>query len=53
LHGFHVFSAVVAVDDAFGRRARVIKEYGAGEGLSQTMARFVDYVAAMAAERAA
>ena len=34
-------------------RARVIKEYGADEGLSQTMARLVDYVAAMAAERIA
>jgi uncharacterized protein YndB with AHSA1/START domain len=34
-------------------RARVIKEYSADEGLSQTMARLVDYVAAMAAERTA
>lgn len=34
-------------------RARVIKQYGADEGLSQTMARLVDYVAAMAAERTA
>jgi uncharacterized protein YndB with AHSA1/START domain len=29
-------------------RARVIKEYGADKGLAQTMARLVDYVAAMA-----
>ena len=34
-------------------RARVIKEYGADDGLLQTMARLVDYVAAMAAERTA
>jgi uncharacterized protein YndB with AHSA1/START domain len=29
-------------------RARVIREYGADKGLSQTMARLVDYVATMA-----
>ena len=29
-------------------RDRVIKEYGAGEGLVQTMARLADYVAAQA-----
>ena len=34
-------------------RARVIREYGADKGLSQTMARLVDYVAATAAERTA
>ena len=34
-------------------RARVIKNYGADEGLSQTMARLVDYVATMAAEKTA
>jgi uncharacterized protein YndB with AHSA1/START domain len=34
-------------------RARVVKEYGADKGLSQTMARLVDYVAAMATEKTA
>jgi uncharacterized protein YndB with AHSA1/START domain len=34
-------------------RARVIKNYGADKGLSQTMARLVDYVATMAAEKTA
>lgn len=34
-------------------RARVIKEYGADKGLSQTMARLVDYIAAMATEKTA
>jgi uncharacterized protein YndB with AHSA1/START domain len=34
-------------------RARVIKDYGADKGLAQTMARLVDYVAAMATERTA
>jgi uncharacterized protein YndB with AHSA1/START domain len=34
-------------------RARVVKEYGADKGLSQTMARLVDYVAAMAPEKTA
>ena len=32
-------------------RDRVIKEYGADEGLTQTMARMAEYVAAMAAKR--
>ncbi len=32
-------------------RDRVIKEYGAAEGLTQTMARMAEYVAAMAAKR--
>ena len=34
-------------------RARVIKNYGADKGLSQTMARLVDYVATIAAEKTA
>jgi uncharacterized protein YndB with AHSA1/START domain len=34
-------------------RARVVKNYGADEGLSQTMARLVDYVSTMAAEKTA
>jgi uncharacterized protein YndB with AHSA1/START domain len=34
-------------------RARVIMEYGADKGLSQTMARLVDYIAAMATEKTA
>ena len=32
-------------------RARVIKTYNADKGLSQTMARLVDYVATMASEK--
>jgi uncharacterized protein YndB with AHSA1/START domain len=32
-------------------RARVIKNYGADKGLSQTMARLVDYVATLATEK--
>ena len=32
-------------------RARVIKTYNADKGLSQTMARLVDYVVAMATEK--
>jgi uncharacterized protein YndB with AHSA1/START domain len=34
-------------------RARVVKNYRADEGLSQTMARLVDYVSTMAAEKTA
>jgi uncharacterized protein YndB with AHSA1/START domain len=34
-------------------RARVIKNYGADKGLSQTMARLADYVATIATEKTA
>ena len=34
-------------------RARVIRDYGADKGLSQTMARLVDYVATLAIEKTA
>lgn len=34
-------------------RARVIKNYNADKGLSQTMARLVDYVATMVTEKSA
>jgi hypothetical protein len=32
-------------------RARVIRNYGADKGLSETMARLVEYVALMATEK--